>query len=137
MKISAKTIYGIQAVFELALHPAIEELRSGEIAEAQKIPLKFLEQILSSLKKSGIVKSTRGRSGGYSLSRSARDISLLEVIEALEGPLSLTRIPNKNAILIQTLKQLEDGLAKGLNSLTIEKLIEEKRIKDKSFVYNI
>lgn len=137
MKISARTIYGIQALFEMALHPNLEELKSAEIAEAQGIPSRFLEQILSALKKNGLVLSARGRSGGYSLGRPAKEITLLDVVEALEGPIGFSRSLKKGSILSETLKEIEDGFSRGLKSLTIEELVDEKRKKDKSFIYSI
>lgn len=63
MRLSIRTIYGLQAIFEIALHPGPDGVSSAAIAEAQGISANFLEQILASLKKQKLVKSIRGRSG--------------------------------------------------------------------------
>jgi Rrf2 family protein len=65
-------------------------MQIAEIADAANIPKKFLEQILLELKKPGIVRSHRGRSGGYSLGRAAKDISFADVLRVTDGPLALT-----------------------------------------------
>lgn len=64
-------------------------LKTREIADRQEIPLKYLEQIINTLKKHQLVSSVRGAEGGYRLSRDARQISVLEILTALEGDLSL------------------------------------------------
>ena len=87
MRISAKADYAIRAAAELAA--ASPELIKGEqLAAAQSIPLKFLENILSELRHAGVVASQRGAEGGYSLARPADEITLAEVIRAVDGPLA-------------------------------------------------
>jgi len=85
MQLSAKTYYGLKALADIAAH---SEARSARhIAEAENIPLEFLEKILQRLRKNGLIISLRGKSGGYELARPARDITLANVFEELEGPL--------------------------------------------------
>jgi len=136
MKISAKTVYGLQALLEIALHPAMDELKTTEIASAQKIPAKFLEQIMVALKKAGLVKSLRGRSGGYSLGRRTAEISLLDVIEALEGKFEYKK-SKRSTVVNEALSLAMEKTSEALKSLTLEQLIEEKRKKDRTFVYSI
>jgi Rrf2 family protein len=90
MRISAKADYAIRAALELA---AADDppLKRDEIAEPQKIPVKFLETILAELKHAGIVSSQRGADGGYSLARPAKDITLGEILRVIEGPLASVR----------------------------------------------
>jgi Rrf2 family protein len=90
MKFSAKTRYGLLALMDMAAHqesggPA--RLTTREIAHHQGIPERFLEQQITALRNAGLVVSQRGASGGCSLARRADEITVLQVIEALEGPL--------------------------------------------------
>jgi Rrf2 family protein len=90
MRVSAKVDYAIRAVVELAA--AGEGPVKGErISQAQGIPLKFLENILLELRHHGLVQSMRGAEGGYWLARPPADITLAEVIRAVEGPLANVR----------------------------------------------
>jgi Rrf2 family protein len=91
MRISAKADYAIRATVELAAAEGTGQLRADRIAEAQDIPIKFLESILLELKHAGIVRSQRGADGGYALGRPGTDISLADVIRAVDGPLANVR----------------------------------------------
>jgi Rrf2 family protein len=91
MRVSAKADYAIRATVELAANEGKGQLRADRIAEAQEIPIKFLESILLELKHSGIVRSQRGADGGYALARPGSDISLADVIRAVDGPLANVR----------------------------------------------
>ena len=93
MQVSAKTDYALRAAAELA-RAATEgsgPVKGEWISEAQGIPKKFMENILHDLKRAGIVRTRRGASGGYWLARPAEEISLAEVIRAVEGPLANVR----------------------------------------------
>jgi Rrf2 family protein len=90
MRISARADYAVRAAVELAA--AGEGPTKGEaIAQAQGIPLKFLENILGDLRHAGIVRSQRGAEGGYWLARPADQITVADVIRAVEGPLASVR----------------------------------------------
>ena len=88
--ISQKARYALRALLYLAARGGDEPVHIAESAQAEKLPRKFLEQILAELKKPGIVRSHRGRSGGYSLGRPARDISFADVLRVTDGPLALS-----------------------------------------------
>jgi Rrf2 family protein len=89
MRVSAKVDYGMRAVIELAGRKPDEPLaRAQDIAEAQRIPLKFLETILQQLRQARLVESVRGPHGGHRLARPADEISLADVVRALDGPLA-------------------------------------------------
>jgi len=88
MKVSLKATYGIMAALDLALQNGAAPVQSKAIARRQAIPLRFLEQVLHGMKKAGIVDSMRGALGGYTLNRKPADVSLAEIVEALDGPLS-------------------------------------------------
>jgi Rrf2 family protein len=89
MQISAKVDYGVQALLVMAV--AHEPMTVEELATDQALPAKFLGVILNDLRRAGIVASHRGRDAGYSLARPAAEITLAEVIRALEGPLAQVR----------------------------------------------
>jgi Rrf2 family protein len=88
--LSQKSHYALRALLVLAGRSDSGPMQIAEIADAANIPKKFLEQILLELKKPGIVRSHRGRSGGYSLGRAAKDISFADVLRVTDGPLALT-----------------------------------------------
>jgi Rrf2 family protein len=90
MRVSAKADYAVRAAIELA---AAEEgpVKGERISQAQQIPLKFLENILGELKHGGVVRSQRGTEGGYWLARAANEITIADVIRAVEGPLASVR----------------------------------------------
>ena len=87
MRITTRTRYAIRALYDLAFHRLGQAAGAKEIAERQKVPLRFLEQILQDLRKAGIVEARRGPRGGYALARSPAQISLAEVLHAVRGPL--------------------------------------------------
>lgn len=90
MRVSAKADYAVRAALELALAP--QDHRNAEsVAQAQDIPAKFLQSILCDLRRSGIVASRRGVDGGYRLARPPGDISVAEIIRAVDGPLATVR----------------------------------------------
>ncbi len=85
LNISVKGEYALQALFDLASQPAGEPVKIAEIAGRQKIPQKFLELILASLKQGGFVESRRGAEGGYLLARPAETMTVGEVLRYMEG----------------------------------------------------
>jgi Rrf2 family protein len=90
MRVSAKADYAVRAAVELAAAPS-PPVKGEAISQAQEIPLKFLENILGELRHAGIVRSQRGTEGGYWLARPADEITLADVIRAVEGPLASVR----------------------------------------------
>ena len=91
MRISAKVDYAVRAAVQLAAADSDRATKGDAIARAQGIPLKFLENILSDLRHAGLVRSQRGAEGGYWLNRPAAEISVADVIRAVEGPLASVR----------------------------------------------
>lgn len=88
MRVSAKTDYALRAAAEIAAAGGGDPVKGERIAQAQDIPLRFLENILSELRHAGIVESRRGAEGGYLLARPASEIALADVIRAVDGPLA-------------------------------------------------
>lgn len=91
MKLSSKSRYGVQAVFDIAFHNEGRAAQIKEIAERQSIPPRFLEQIFQDLKRAGLVGSRRGPRGGYQLAKDPTEIRLGDIVRALEGPITLVR----------------------------------------------
>lgn len=91
MYISAKVDYGTRALLTLASAPAGTRVKAEVLAGAQDLPVRFVENILGELRRAGLVTSQRGADGGYSLALPAGDISIADVIRALEGPLADVR----------------------------------------------
>ena len=112
MRVSAKADYALRAVAELA---AAEEgpLKRERIAAAQQIPMDYLENILLELKHVGIVQSQRGTSGGFRLARKPAEISLADVIRAVEGPIATVRGARPEDVAYS-------GAATGLRDVWIE-----------------
>jgi Rrf2 family protein len=91
VRISAKSDYAVRAMAELAVAPTGQAVKAETIAAAQDIPLNFLLGILRELRNAHLVRSQRGRDGGYVLSRPASQIALADVIRAVDGPLANVR----------------------------------------------
>jgi Rrf2 family protein len=87
MHVTAKADYAVRAAVELAAGSQDAPRKVDEVAQAQGIPLSFLENILTQLRSSGIVRSQRGPEGGYWLARPAEEVNLAQVIRAVDGPL--------------------------------------------------
>jgi Rrf2 family protein len=89
MRVSAKTDYALRAAVELAsAQDQATPVKGERLATSQNIPLRFLENILLQLRHAGIIESRRGADGGYKLARPAADITLADVIRAIDGPLA-------------------------------------------------
>jgi Rrf2 family protein len=87
MRVTAKADYAVRATVELAGSSQQSPRKVDEVAQAQHIPLSFLENILTQLRSAGIVRSQRGPEGGYWLAHPAEEVNLAQVIRAVEGPL--------------------------------------------------
>src|SRR5277367_6835518 len=87
MHVTAKADYAVRAVVELADSGQGSPRKVDEVAQAQDIPVSFLENILTQLRSAGIVRSQRGPEGGYWLAHPAEEVNLAQIIRAVEGPL--------------------------------------------------
>ena len=97
MKLSKKSEYGLRALLELTLVHGKATLQRHDIAARQHIPIEFLEQILLTLKRAGLVSSRRGVNGGYILIKQPSEITLGQVIRLLDGPLAPIGCVSKTA----------------------------------------
>ncbi|MEI8080396.1 MAG: Rrf2 family transcriptional regulator [Actinomycetes bacterium] len=97
MRISARADYAVRAAIELAaVHPDI--VKTEAIATQQSIPVKFLEAIMSDLRRAGLVRSKRGADGGYQLMHEPSQITVADVIRAVDGPLAWVRDQRPGAV---------------------------------------
>ena len=109
MKLSHTVSYAIQATMKLAEAGMSRPVPCSKLAMEGNMPERFLLQILRNLVTHGILQSTRGVDGGYTLERNPRDISLLEIVEAVEGPLDST-LPEEVQVLSEKDGQLREAL---------------------------
>jgi len=138
MNISVKGEYALQAIFDLAANAGSEPVKIAEIVRRQKIPQKFLELILASLKQGGFVESRRGAEGGYLLSRRAEAIAVGEVLRFVEGRQEeRSRLRRKNDSAFSDLWERVDLAIDGvLESTTFAQLVREWNEKHSRFVPN-
>jgi len=90
MRLTARSEYGLLALIDLGCRYGDGPVSAREVSERQGVPAKFLEQLMGALRKAGLVSSVRGARGGFVLTRDPAQITVLEVVEALEGPLAPT-----------------------------------------------
>lgn len=134
--ISAKGLYGISAVIYLTENYQSGSVQIKDISKQKDIPQHYLEQLLVLLKGGGLVKSFRGAKGGYALAKSPSAITLLDVLEVLEGSLSLTREKTKPSQIDFVWEDLT-MIIKNYLDITMDKLIDEIQKRGEQFIYTI
>lgn len=152
MRFPAKVEYAILAVFHLALRPDTPPLQARAIAKSQRIPHRFLEQVMNALRKAGIVESLRGAQGGYRLARNPSEIRLNDVVEAIEGRIApgacvsgdeggacSHEIETGYCVLKPVWEEVRSTITGVLDSLTVQDLVERKREREqqKTLMYHI
>jgi Rrf2 family protein len=136
MKLSRTVAYAVRATLQLAKSDSSTPVPCSQLAAEGKMPERFLLQILRNLVTHGILRSTRGVDGGYSLVRPANEVSLLEVIEAIEGPLN-TGEPlgeglseESQSRLQDALQQVTDNSRRQLEAIKLSQLLEPPSITE-------
>ena len=129
MKLTTRSEYALLALVHLARQRPGAYVSAGEIAAAQRIPLRFLEQILASLKRSRFVKSQKGQRGGYTLGKPPAAITLAEVIRLLNGALAPTESVSTHfyeptpiegeRLLLDVFREIRDHAADTLERTTL------------------
>ena len=146
MKLSSKARYGTRAMLELALKYPDGTVSVKEMAERQNISVKYLEQIMSSLKSAGLVRSERGVHGGYWLTRAPEEVSLADIVHALEGSAQLVdclhqpgRCPRgKDCPTRDIWEELQNAMEEVLQRRTLKDLVDKSKPNgNKSQNYNI
>ena len=133
MNISKKAEYAIRAVISIARHNSNKPLQIGEISASESIPVKFLEQILLSLKNNGILKSKRGANGGYLLAKSSNQISIGMILEIIDGPFDPIGLKSGNDLgagLEKCFVDMVNIVNNHLNQFTIKEVLEIEEPKD-------
>lgn len=138
MKLSTRGRYGLRAVLDLALNSKDEVVPLNEIALRQKISISYLEQLISKLRKAGIVTSIRGAQGGYQLAREPENLSVGEILRTLEGnlePVECSEITGEgdvcsasdNCVTKYVWKRISDSISSAVDTLMLSELIEESK----------
>ena len=145
MKLSIRSDCGARAIVDLARRYGEGPVQSAEIAAREAIPEAYLEQLLTSLRKAGLIRSSRGPRGGHELARHPSTISFADVIGALEGPfLSLDCLGDAegsraatSAITREVWQEVAESAHRILRSTTIEALVERQRAREQRVMYHI
>jgi Rrf2 family protein len=137
MKISKKAQYAMRAVLAIARHPGTRPVQISDLSRSELIPVKFLEQILLSLKKGGLLRSKRGAGGGYFLDKAADEIPLLTILELIDGPFEpLGNDQQSSAMttissgLEQCFEELRELVNAHLGTYSIQDLLDLERPDD-------
>ena len=144
MKISTKGRYGLRAIIDLALNSHGEHVSLVNIAERQDISKNYLEQVFSTLRKAGIVKSVKGAQGGYVLAKGLSEITAGQVLRALEGSLSVVNSSSENEInkIEKCIKKnvwnkIDESVNTVVDNTTLEDLINEYKKDSDVIMYYI
>jgi Rrf2 family protein len=136
IKVSLKLTYGILVALELALRHGSAPVQAKVIAKRQSIPIRFIEQVLQTLRQGGVVDSVRGAQGGYSLKTAPSDLSLADIVEAMNGSLetNVRQMPtngqakrpiHQEALLSTIWDRVHQAELDVLNSVTLETLTKQ------------
>lgn len=131
MRISTKGRYGLRTLMDIALHQAKGPVTLNDIAERQAISVKYLWQVINPMKTSGLLNVTRGAKGGYMLAKRPDEITMLEVVTNLEGPMSIVEcLTNEdacdriNSCISRTVwTEVNHAVEKALESITLAEVL--------------
>ena len=137
MKLSTKGRYGLRALIDLAQYSEETPVSITSISKRQDISERYLEQLMSMLKKAGIVKSIRGANGGYILARDAKEISVGEVLRALEGSLEPVECAgldprggcqaSESCVTKYVWQKINDSINDTVNQIMLDERIQESK----------
>ena len=137
LTISSKSRYGIGALLALAEFYNSGLLQIKDIASRCNIPHQYLEQIFNQLGKTGLIKSTRGKKGGYKLAKPPEQVTVLQIVNALEGDLEFVpETDNSNDVIVELFQEAEDNLKKVL-SANLADLVSKQQSLQKNVIYDI
>lgn len=146
MRISSKGDYGLRALFDLAQRYGEGPVQSDDIATRQGIPVNYLNQLLITMRRAGLIESLRGPQGGHLLARRPDAITLLEVLNALEGPLLpadharddlMPTQPEDHDLVDELWGELREQIARVLAGVTLDDLCQRKRQRSGDVMYYI
>ena len=135
MKISTKGRYGLRILIDLATHDPSKPRLVRDIAESQQISEKYISRLIIDLRRARLVRSVRGMKGGFFLARSPKEITLLDILETMEGTISIVdcvMAPEKCAInngctARDIWVRLNDGIRELMRGITFEQILQEYR----------
>lgn len=141
MKLSTKGRYGLRALIDLGLYSENETVSIASIAARQNISESYLEQLIAKLRKAGLVTSIRGAGGGYKLAKPAAEISVGDILRALEGSLDPVECPglkeesscggSEFCVTKYVWQRINDSINQAVDEIKLDQLIEESRnVKD-------
>lgn len=143
MKISTKGRYGIKALIDLVMNSENESVTLKTISKRQNISERYLEQIFSALRKSGIIIGRKGAQGGYTLAKDPKEITISEILRVLEGESLLVDISNDGVDELESC--INENLWKGINdkineyfkSITLQDLVDKYQLSKEGIIYYI
>ncbi len=141
MKISTRGRYGVRILLDLALNEQETPRMIREIAESQKISEKYISRLIIELRRAGLVQSVRGSRGGYRLAQRPADLTLLKIIETMEGPIRLVEClstpeycqQSDDCVARSVWDLVNHDIRQKLESLTLQDLLD--RLAQKKTVY--
>lgn len=140
MKLSTKGRYGLRALIDLACYSTDSPVSIASISARQDISERYLEQLMSMMKKAGLVKSVRGASGGYMLAKDMKDISVGDILRALEGSLEPVECAGlepdgecmaaDSCVTKYVWQRINESINRTVDEIRLDTLVEESRRKD-------
>jgi Rrf2 family cysteine metabolism transcriptional repressor len=132
MRLSTKGKYGVQAMFELAMHGKNGPLSLKAIAERQGLSEHYLEQLAAPLRKAGLVHSVRGAQGGYQLARKPEQITIGEILRVLEGPIEFAEVADPECPVQSVWGRVTASMCSVLDTTTLADLVEAENARNAS-----
>lgn len=137
MKLSTKGRYGLRALVDLAVHSETGPVSIQSIANRQEISVSYLEQLVGKMRRAGLVISVRGATGGYRLAKSPSEISVGDVLRALEGTLEAVDCPgnsevsackaSQKCVTKYVWKKINESISQAVDTIMIEQLVQESK----------
>ena len=145
LKLTKKADYGLIALKHLAVNQGAARSSAKDIADTYGIPLPLLSKILQKLTKAGLLRSEHGTNGGYKLNRDSHDISALDVIRIIDGPIVLTACFTEHGFCSHTdkcnvrepLRKVHEGILALLRNITIFDMSSDEPVPDQSKLYGL
>lgn len=143
MKISTKGRYGLRALIDLAINIDSEAVSIKAISERQNISERYLEQIFSLLRKSGVIVGRKGAQGGYVLGKNINELTILEILKVLEGDSIFIDINDKEENEVEEFinknlwREINSKIENYFSSITLEDLVNEYRKSKNNIIYYI
>jgi Rrf2 family protein len=145
MKISTKGHYGLRSLIDVALNQDGGPVTLNDIAQRQSISVKYLWQVINPLRTSGFLRVTRGAKGGYMLARPPHEINILDVLTALEGPVSLLKCLTDETVCTRTATcvartvwvEANEAIETAFSHITLEKLVNKQKLASQTANYSI